>query len=418
MTPHPTNDALVVDLNADLLGGNLADEAFWAAIKQDWRNALVRQPRTSISPDEIDIEHLPWDEDTLARLEQARHAGRRCILQAETPELAARVGAALGLFDETRAAPTGAQPRTQPRPTRRRGPILLETLHAMRPHQWVKNLLVFLPMLLDHSFTLPAFGWSLVAFLSFSAIASGVYLLNDLSDLAADRRHPTKRARPFAAGRLPLALGTRAVPLLFATGFVLAALGGWSLALVMLLYAVTTTAYSFRLKGLLAADVIVLAVLYTLRMMAGSAATGIAPSMWFLSFAIFIFLSLGAVKRLAELTDLVASEADSPGHSQPAGRAYITEDRPVIAMIATSAGFGAVLVLALYMDSAEVRAQYDRPEVLWGVSLVVLFWISRTVLLAHRGEVNQDPVIFALTDKASRWAGLVTVLLVFAASVG
>lgn len=418
MTKEPTSETLVVDLNADLLGGNLADEAFWAAIKQDWRSAFARRPGPRLSPDDIDVEHLPWDDETLARLAQARREGRRCILQADSAELAARVSAALGLFDETRAAPAGAQRRIQPRPTRRRGPILLETLHAMRPHQWVKNLLVFLPMLLDHRFTLSAFGWSLVAFLSFSAIASGVYLLNDLSDLAADRRHPTKRARPFAAGRLPLALGTRAVPLLFATGFVLAALGGWNLALVMLLYAVTTTAYSFRLKGLLAADVVVLAVLYTLRIIAGSAATGIAPSMWFLSFSIFIFLSLGAVKRLAELTDLVSSEADRAGQRQPAGRAYITEDRPVIAMIATSAGFVAVLVLALYMDSAEVRAQYDSPEILWGVSLIVLFWISRTVLLAHRGEVNQDPVIFALTDKVSRWAGLVTVLLVLAASAG
>jgi len=292
--------------------------------------------------------------------------------------------------------------------------VALEALRAMRPHQWVKNLLVFLPMILGHSFTFATFGWSLLAFLSFSLIASGVYLLNDLTDLGADRRHPSKHTRPFAAGRLPLALGTRLVPALFAAGLALALVGGGMLIGVMLLYAIATTAYSLWLKGVLAADIIVLAVLYTLRIIAGAAATGIAPSIWFLSFSIFIFFALGAVKRLSELVDL---ETEAP-HAQPAGRAYSTEDRPVVAMIATTAGFIAVLLLTLYIDSSEVRAQYRAPQILWGISLVLLFWISRTVLLAHRGAVDQDPVIFALTDRVSRWSGLAVAILFIVAMVG
>jgi len=392
---------LIVDLDADLLCGNLAGEVFWGAMRQDWRRALtgrMRDPSKAL----LDIAHLPYHGPTLERCRAAREAGRRVVLVTTGPAgLAEAVAQHLGCFD---AVEGGHPPRRTTEPSRARPGDLLR---AMRPHQWLKNLLVFLPLIVAHRFDVVTFGWSLLAFLSFTLIASAVYLVNDLVDLPADRRHPSKRNRPFASGQLPLAAGTLAGPALFVAGLGIAALAGVELFAVMAVYALTTTAYSLRLKGTLAADVLVLAVLYTLRIIAGAAATGIVPSMWLLSFSIFLFLSLGAVKRLAELVDI----AHNGAQRRVAGRAYVIEDRPVVAMIATSAGFLAVLVLALYIDSPDVRGQYGSPGVLWGICLVLLFWVSRTVLLAHRGLVDQDPVIFALTDRASQVSGLVIAVL-------
>ncbi len=398
------------DLDADLLRGNLSGERLWCALREDWRAVLPGHPARRIAADALDIAHLPYDDAVLDAARAAQAGGQRVVLRADDPELARLVAAQLGCFDAVEAAP-GGRVATLARPTRPRLPAFAEALRAMRPHQWVKNLLVFLPMILSQRFDLATFGQSLLAFVGFGLIASAVYLLNDLIDLPADRRHRTKRERPFASGRLPLAFGSRAVPLLLAAGFALAAVGGPALLGVMLLYAITTTAYSLRLKGTLGADIIVLSALYTLRIIAGAAATAIMPSMWLLSFSIFLFLSLGAVKRLAELVDLEGAAA----RKQAEGRAYQTEDRPVVAMIATSAGFLAVLVLALYIDSNEVRAQYAAPEFLWGIGFVLLYWVSRIVLLAHRGQVNQDPVLFALTDRVSRWIGLAVTLLFIAA---
>ncbi|GKY87317.1 UbiA family prenyltransferase [Sinisalibacter aestuarii] len=415
MTGTPPSDTaapFVVELDADLLRGNLRGERFWCALRSDWRAILPGNPAREVAAREFDIAHLPYDDTVLHSVRAARAAGRTTVLRAADPALAEAVAAELGCFDTTEAGPPmRATPASRTRP---RLPVFAEALRAMRPHQWVKNLLVFLPMVVGHRVDLPSLGQSLLAFLSFSLIASAVYLLNDLMDLPADRRHRTKRERPFASGRLPLSLGGRLVPALLAAGFLIAALNGPALLGVMAVYAVTTTAYSFRIKGSLGADIIVLATLYTLRIIAGSAATATVPSMWLLSFSIFLFLSLGAVKRLAELVDLESQDV----RKKAEGRAYQIEDRPVVAMIATSAGFLAVLVLALYIDTSEVQSQYNAPQFLWGIGLVLLYWISRTVLLAHRGLVNQDPVIFALTDRISRWTALVAIVLYIAAAMG
>lgn len=400
---------LVVDLDADLLRGNLRGELFWAALRQDWRSALPGRGRPAGAA-WLDAARLPFDETVLAEVRAARKNGRRTVLAGTDRAVAEAVAGALGCFDAVEL-PGAPRRQIKPRAPRPGLPVGLELLKAMRPHQWVKNLLVFLPMVMSQAFDLGTFTLSLLAFFSFGLIASAVYLVNDLADLSADRRHPTKRNRPFAAGRLPIAAGARMVPVLVLAGAGLALLAGPGLLIAMLAYGVTTTAYSFRLKGTLGADIILLAVLYTLRIIAGSAATGIVPSMWLLSFSIFLFLSLGAVKRLSELVDL---EQDT-SRDKAAGRAYQTEDRPVIAMISTSAGFVAVLVLALYIDSSEVKALYASPEILWGLCLVLLYWISRTVLLAHRGLVNQDPVVFALTDRVSQWTGVAAILLFVAA---
>lgn len=362
------------------------------------------------------VDTLPFDAQVVDRLKAARASGRRVVLTTVgARDFAERVARHLGCVD---AVETVSETHLVS-PMVRTGPAagLSRTVHvvrAMRPHQWVKNVLVFLPMIADHGLTLANIGWTLLAFFAFGMVASAVYVLNDLIDLPADRRHPTKRKRPFASGALPLSFGSWMLPGFLGAGLVLAAIGGPGLFTVMILYAILTTAYSLKLKGTLGADIIVLALLYTLRIIAGAAVTGIALSMWLLSFSVFLFLALAAVKRLSEL---VYIETEG-GRGRAAGRAYTVEDRPVIAMIATSSGFLSVLVLALYIDSPEVAALYARPQILWGLGLGLLYWISRTVLLAHRGLVDQDPVVFALTDRVSRYTALFIGLIFIAAILG
>jgi 4-hydroxybenzoate polyprenyltransferase len=272
---------------------------------------------------------------------------------------------------------------------------------ALRPHQWSKNLLVFLPMLAAHDLSglVPV----LAAFVAFSLTASSVYLVNDILDLPADRAHPRKRFRPFAAGEIAIRDGV-----LLAGGLVAAAVA-ISLALapplflgVLALYYVTTFAYSFWLKRKLTIDVITLAALYTLRILGGAAAASVVLSPWMLGFSMFLFLSLAAVKRQAELTDLAQS-----GKSQTAGRAYETDDLPVLRSMALSAGYAAVLVFALYIDSENVAELYARPEVLWLVCPLLIYWISRIVMKTHRGLMTDDPIVYAATDRISQ----ITVLL-------
>jgi 4-hydroxybenzoate polyprenyltransferase len=401
----PQTPPLRIGLDTELLRGNLSDEMFWSAVHKDWRVVVPGHPARASAKDALDISHLSYDDSVLDAARTARAEGRQVVLCADDPAIGEAVAAHLGCFDAVETGEDG-QRATVARAPRPRLPVYAEAIRAMRPHQWVKNLLVFLPMIVGHRYDLATLGQSVLAFVSFALIASGVYLFNDLIDLPADRRHRTKHKRPFASGRLPLALGARLLPILLVSGLALAALSSLELFAVMLLYALTTTAYSLRFKGTLGADIILLAVLYTLRIIAGSTATGIELSMWLLSFSIFLFLSLAAVKRLSELVDLSGGDQ----RKQAEGRAYDTEDRPVVAMIATSAGFLSVLVLALYID-AEVSGQYATPQFLWGIGLVLLYWISRVVLLAHRGLVDQDPIVFALTDRISRWVAIVSLLL-------
>ncbi len=425
-SPPAAAPDLRVSLDRDLLNGTLALEVFWQAMREDWRTlrhapaafsglpgaaATILTGRTGPR-----IETLPFNAMVVDRLKAARAEGRRVVLTTTgAPDFAEQVARHLDCVD---AVETVTETH-RVSPMVRTGPAaglsrLVTVVRAMRPHQWVKNVLVFLPMIADHGLTAANIGWTLLAFVAFGLVASAVYTLNDLIDLPADRLHPTKCRRPFASGALPLSAGRWMLPGFLGAGLGLAALGGPGLFGVMVLYALTTTAYSIKLKGTLGADIIVLALLYTLRIIAGAAVTGIALSMWLLSFSVFLFLSLAAVKRLSEL---VYIETEG-GRGRAAGRAYTVEDRPVIAMIATSAGFLSVLVLALYIDSPEVAALYARPQILWGLGLGLLYWISRTVLLAHRGLVDQDPVVFALTDRVSRITALVIGLIFIAAILG
>ena len=284
-------------------------------------------------------------------------------------------------------------------------------VRALRPHQWVKNLLLLLPLIAAHQLgDSTALLAAALAFAAFSLTASAVYVLNDLLDLLADRAHPRKRERPFAAGTLPLAWGLMLAPVLMLVAF------GLSLALLpplftLLLggYVVLTTAYSVSLKRQPVTDVIVLAALYTVRVIAGAAAIAVAPSFWLLVFSMFIFLSLALCKRYAELTGLLKL-----GELTAAGRGWHVDDLPLVESLGTGAGLTCVLVLALYVDSTSAKQLYATPEVLWLICPLLLFWISRILLLTHRGEMLEDPVVFTLKDRTS----LAAVLLVLAIAVG
>ena len=270
-------------------------------------------------------------------------------------------------------------------------------LRAIRLHQWLKNLLVFLPLLAAHKFLdAEAVVAAVQAFLAFGLCASGVYVLNDLLDLPADRLHPRKRLRPFASGRLPVMRGLLAAPLLALAGFALAAAVGDRFLLALGTYYLFTLAYSMRLKRIVMVDVVVLAGLYTLRIIGGTFAIGSALSFWLLAFSMFLFLSLAMLKRHTELAAMLAS-----GRSSASGRGYEVDDLPLVQSLGSASGYLAVLVVALYINSPESVALYSHPRFLWLVCPLLLYWISHMWIVAHRGRMDDDPVVFAVTDRVS-----------------
>lgn len=285
-------------------------------------------------------------------------------------------------------------------------------LKAMRPHQWSKNLLILLPVMASHQLNLLA--PALLAMVIFSLVASSVYLLNDLVDLGSDRAHARKRFRPFAAGALPVTWGLAAAVGLIGTAALLAvALTTPAFLGVLAFYFVATFAYSFWLKRKLLVDIIALAGLYTVRIFAGGAATGIVLSEWLLAFSMFLFFSLAAIKRQAELVDLQKS-----GRQSTPGRGYLTDDLPVLRAMAVASGQAAVLVFALYVNSPATAALYVRQEAMWLVCAIIFFWISRMEMMTHRGQMNDDPIVFALRDRTSLGCLLAVAVLVILAVVG
>jgi 4-hydroxybenzoate polyprenyltransferase len=261
----------------------------------------------------------------------------------------------------------------------------------------MKNLLVFAPLLLAHQwFNLRGWGEAIGSGVAFSLCASGVYLLNDLLDLEADRRHPRKRKRPCAAGLLPLSYALMLAPVLFVLAFAVAVLIKPEFALILGIYLILTSAYSYRLKALALVDIILLAILYTVRIVGGGVATGVHVSQWLLGLSMFIFFSLACVKRFSEL--LVLQQRNEP---RSWGRGYGVGDIEQVASFGTASGYIAVLVLALYVSSREVVELYANPSVIWMACPLLLYWISRIWLLARRGFVHDDPLIFALQDKVT-----------------
>ena len=283
---------------------------------------------------------------------------------------------------------------------------------VFRLHQYVKNLLLFIPLVAAHQIgQLGSLNLLLLAFLSFSLCASAVYITNDLMDLESDRQHPRKRYRPFAAGIVPIKYGLILAPMTLMISGTLAYFVGSGFFAWLVVYFTLTLAYSLQLKRYVLIDCLTLAILYTLRIIAGAAAVVISLSFWLLAFSIFLFLSLAFIKRYAELEVQILQ-----GNTQAHGRGYHTEDLPIIQTLGITAGYASTLVLALYLNSEAVINLYKMPQTIWPAIPLMLFWVSWMWMKAHRGEMHDDPIVFAIKDKTSLVVGLLLLLTFVVAS--
>ena len=284
----------------------------------------------------------------------------------------------------------------------------------LRVHHWLKNLLLFAPLFAAHRLA-DVSSWVnlLWAFAAFSLCASSVYVANDLMDLESDRQHPRKRGRAFAAGAVDIWVGVALVPVLAMASVALASLVSAELLSWLCAYWVLTWLYSWWLKRLAIVDCLTLAGLYTLRVVAGAVAAGLALSFWLLAFSAFLFLSLAFLKRYAEL-----KVQEAAGKSSAHGRGYLTSDAPLIQTMGVVSGYTSAVVLALYLNSEAVLRLYRTPELIWGAVAVLVYWVSWIWLRASRGQVHDDPLVFAIKDKASLAAGLIFGLVLLLGSAG
>jgi 4-hydroxybenzoate polyprenyltransferase len=425
---------------------------------------------------ELNVAHLPYNRELLQYLEQQHATGRPLYLATAADRvLAERVAAHLGLFTGVLASdgtlnlagnnklaafqsrfgdhftyignalpdapllahcvePMVANPTSSLGAALRKAKVvptrtfvdapssLKAWLKAIRLHQWAKNVLIFLPLLLAHAWSTGTLVGALIAFVSFGLCASATYIVNDLLDLEADRKHLRKRRRPFAAGDLSALSGVAVVASFLLTSLALAILLPHAVAAVseplgrpyyflqwLTIYAVTTSTYSFWLKRMVLVDVILLSGLYTIRILAGSAATGVAVSAWLAGFSIFFFLSLAFVKRFAELEGLRQRES---APTQIQGRGYHVSDIEQLRTFGSASGYASVVVLTLYISNISAIELYTHPNRLWLLVPVLLLWISRLWLQASRGQLDEDPVVYAITDKRSLLLGVMVVLVV------
>jgi len=282
-------------------------------------------------------------------------------------------------------------------------------VRAMRPHQWAKNLLIGLSLVAGHHFDWQSIWVTAIAFICFCLAASSAYLINDLLDLPGDREHHRKSRRPIAAGEVPIARALGLAMLLMATALALSALLPWRFVLILMLYVGLTLSYSLYLKRQMLIDVVALASLYTIRVLAGIAADGTAYSQWLLMFCLFLFFSLATVKRCAEL--IANREA---GKMKVTGRGYNVEDLIVLFPLTAAAGFGAVLIVALYLSSPDVSALYGHPKRIYLVCPLLIYWICRVMMLTNRNQMHDDPVVFALTDRVSLLTAVGAFLIILA----
>ena len=291
-----------------------------------------------------------------------------------------------------------------------RGTGLRAWLKLLRVHQWAKNFLVFLPALTAHRLDFSALDEAASAFAAFSLAASSVYILNDLIDLENDRGHPRKKFRPLAAGTVPIKRALLVGPMFFVLALAIGATLSLRFELVLLFYLLLTTAYSLYLKRKMLIDVIVLAALYTTRVIAGAEAIPLPVSEWLLGFSMFMFAALALIKRYVELAVRLDSHLPDPGN-----RNYRKDDLTVIAALAGAAGFNAVTVLLLYVSSDAVNQLYHHPKALWLVCPILMYWLGRALMLAHRRELHDDPVVFAMHDRKSLASAALIVLIMVAA---
>ncbi|WNG21111.1 UbiA family prenyltransferase [Cystobacter fuscus] len=438
-TPASDAPALVTELDGVLIRTDSLHEGLVRLIKRQphlipaalgWRLRGRAFCRAEVARHvELDPARLPYDEALLSRLTEEKASGRRLVLATVADRrVADAVAAHLGLFEtvlasdgtqelsgalrEARLRETLGAPHEEARHAPPFMPRVRALFKALRMHQWAKNVLVFVPLLAAHkAMNAPLFLRAMLGMIAFSLCASSVYVLNDLLDLDSDRQHPSKRRRPFASGALPLGAGPWLGLGLLGAGTAVALLLPREFLALLGTYYLITIAYSFYLKQVMMLDVLVLAGLYTVRILGGSLAVGIPTSSWLFSFSMFLFLSLALVKRLSEVRRLRLAN-ESVAH----GRGYVSGDYEQLAALGVSSGYLSVLVLALYITSKEVTALYVHPERLWLLCPVMLYWVGRVWLLAHRGLVNEDPLVFALKDKVSYAVGVIAAGVLLAAA--
>ncbi|WP_237155599.1 UbiA family prenyltransferase [Oryzibacter oryziterrae] len=468
--------ALVVDLDGTLLRSDLLVESGTAWIVAEPKRlfglpALLKSGKAALkaaiaAQTAIDVSLLPYDETVLAAMAAARAEGRRVyIASASNARYVAAVAAHVGVdgwfasdattnlaadakaqrlveafghkgFDyignDNADLPVWAVSRrslaVRPSEATRAKLMAIDPsaqvlvaadaqpwrawIKLVRPHQWAKNVLVFVPLATAHHFDLASIVACLFAWLAFSLAASSIYIVNDLVDIRADREHPSKRRRPLAAGTVPILRAPLVAAGLMLTGLGIGALISWSLAGLLVGYLVLTTAYSFSLKRKMLVDVVALASLYTLRVLAGAAAIGVPASEWLLAFSMFVFTALALIKRYVELTARI--DADLP---EATNRNYLKSDLSVVAALTAASGFNAVTVFALYISSDAVRLLYPHPGFLWLVCPILMYWIGRMVIMAQRRYIDDDPVLFALHDRNSQIAFVLIALLLVIAGV-
>jgi 4-hydroxybenzoate polyprenyltransferase len=291
--------------------------------------------------------------------------------------------------------------------------FLKSLIKQIRVYQWIKNILIIMPILMAHKQSdTESLINAVLAFFSFSFTASFVYVLNDLLDLESDRNHPRKRFRPLASGAISIPVGVMLIPLLLISGITIAFFINTEFLFILLGYLVLTTLYSFKLKKIMMLDVILLSGLYTVRLLAGSYAAEVEASNWMLAFSMFIFLSLAFVKRYTEL--YVKKEENK---TKLHGRGYSVEDLPIIRSLGTASGYISILIFALYIHSDTVSQYYSNPDLLWLVTLCLLYWVSRIWILTSRGEIDDDPIVFTIKDKTSYFIGFIVAILAIGASL-
>jgi 4-hydroxybenzoate polyprenyltransferase len=412
---------LVVDLDGTLLRSNLMLERALAFVRAQptnlfrallWAahgNGALREHLEAAT--KIDVRVLPYEPAVLEAIAAARAEGRPVVLAANDGVAANDVAHHLKLFDQVITANAMRAPRER---AKSHGFQIRAWARALRLHQWVKNALIFVPLLAAHKLTnFALLGRGLLAFLLFGLCASSVYLLNDLLDLEDDRHHKSKRNRPFASGQLSIKSGLIAFPLLLIAAFTAAILLlPWQFAAALGIYYILTLSYSLSLKRKMAVDVIALALLYTIRVIAGAAALQLPLTFWMLAFSTFMFLSLALAKRYGELRD-----AHARGETEKTrGRDYDPNDLEMISALGAAAGYQSVIVLALYVRDPHTIELYSRPEFIWLACPLLLFWVTRVWMLTHRGQIHDDPVVFAITDRVSLIVGALFCLVFLAAT--
>lgn len=468
--------ALVTDLDGTLIHSDLFVESLLGALRQNaW--LLFQLPGWLLKGrgylkarlaalHSIDVEHLPYNRELLRLLNREKARGRTLVLATGADRrYAEQVAERLDLFDAVYASDADVNLKSW-----RKAALLVDTygskgfdyigdstadlpvwasadsavvvsgsrrlvqqaeavtrvserlppggstlrafLRACRLHHWTKNILIFVPMMTAHLWTDSAVVLAAVlAFLAFGICASSVYLLNDLLDVQSDRLHRSKRNRPFASGELPVRTGLVAIPVMLAIAAGIALLLPPAFGLILVGYFALTTLYSLVLKRQPIVDVLTLTAFYGVRILAGAAATGVVPSVWLLAFAGFLFLSLAFVKRYTELIELKQS-----GRLAASGRSYVVDDSAILLSLGSASGYLAVLVFALYLNTAIVKELYRTPQLLWLICPLVLYWISRVWLLANRGQMPDDPVVFAMKDRISQCTWLIVALVVILAT--